>query len=981
MQVAYAKQWGAEGRDDLGTMAKLGANGVRLYHSLALDEPSVNTDHGQFLDRAQAVGLNVMPGYDTEAVHSGCPNFDCYDTWRQATLKGFENGFRHGDGWHPAISMLILLNEPDSFAHHLECVDGGAWCRVKAVLSALDGVLAAEREAGVEAGRVRLTATWSFALMTSIDGKENGPGVFGFQDMVASIADPQLAKYTPRSNQTELKRAFETRWVHGVNTQSPWIFVKEMIANKYAKFSPIPWFIGAYGANGQYASMIQADLEDMQRTAEEKDSHFLGTAFFQFQTAYFEGRPAQGNNFGHYGLFGLGANTFGDVTPPCRFAQCRSWPVHCLSTKLSWLPGTTAHRAKAVAAAWRGSLDSVESGAGFCQGGGSSSSSRSSTAVATTVTTTVATTTATTGVTTAAITSATTTTAATTTAITVTDATSTSTSPSSTTSAVPPSGSTTARNGSVSKMAPLRGIAYGALPCNSQGCQKTGWVNEDMLQDAYAKQWGPEGRDDLQTMAWLGANTVRLYHSLGLDVQHNHGGFLDRAQAVGLNVMPGYHTEAVHTHCADFDCFEAWKSFTLEGFKYGFRQGNQWHPAISALILLNEPDFLTGDPACSPSGAWCRVKAFLSALDGVLAAEREAGVEPGHVRLTVTWSFGMMPSIDDKESGPGLFGFQDTIAGIANPKLAGYTPRSTQAELESAFRTRWMHGVNTQAPWSFVKEVISSKYADRFGPVPWFIGEYGANGQTAFTIRSDLEDMQRTAEEEGSNFLGAAFFQFQTAHFKGGAELNFGLFKLGSEKLWEIDPPCDITVQLQPNRCPTKWPVYCLSDDLDWLPGSLGHRAEALADAWKGSLQKVESGRGYCKGAGRRLDAVAGRNGTRIACQIRSSAVLSAQDVGRRLEDNAFSAKLEASTKKALVNNQEAILGKLQLENEVTATVGDATEGQAQSTDSRLKKWLPQIIVVSLLLVACLLALWGFLAHKQRKAAQARQTAYGADGV
>merc|ERR1711971_510402 len=157
-------------------------------------------------------------------------------------------------------------------------------------------------------------------------------------------------------------------------------------------------------------------------------------------------------------------------------------------------------------------------------------------------------------------------------------------------------------------------------------------------------QWGSDGRDDLGTMAGLGANAVRLYHSLGLGVQHDHGGFLDHAQSISLNVMPGYHTEMVTLHglCPKFDCFMAWKNATLQGFKFGFKRGDQWHPAISALILLNEPDFFGSNPMCNPTGAWCRVKAMLSALDGLLAAEREAGVKAGRVKLTVTWSFGMM---------------------------------------------------------------------------------------------------------------------------------------------------------------------------------------------------------------------------------------------------------------------------------------------------------------------------------------------------
>jgi len=473
--------------------------------------------------------------------------------------------------------------------------------------------------------------------------------------------------------------------------------------------------------------------------------------------------------------------------------------------------------------------------------------------------------------------------------------------------------------------------------------------SEDMLQDAYSKQWGAEGRDDLRTMAKLGANAVRLYHSMGLNVQHNHGGFLDRAQAVGLNVMPGYDTQG---SCPQFDCFEAWKHSTLQGFDLGFRHGDSWHPAISALILLNEPDFFGGYPDCVPTGAWCRVKAMLSALDGVLAAEREAGIEPGRVKLTVTWSFGMMPSIDGKEGGPGLFGFQDTVAGIADPTIANYTPRSSHADLQQAFRTRWIHGVNTQAPWSFVKSVIAGNYA-KFSPTPWFIGEYGANGQTLATIQADLEDMQKTS----GDFLGAAFFQFQTAHFKGGSELNFGLFRLGSEKLWDINPPCNDV----PSKCRT-WPVYCLSKDLNWLPGSLARRAEAVAAAWGGSLP---SGRGFCHKGGRRLSLppVSDEVATRIACQIRI-APNSVPEMQKRLQEDSFSMSLAKSTKTILGDDADAIRGDLLLENPSVSLTQDKS---AKGTSASPSKWLLPVMVVALLAVACGLAIWLVLSKKKAR--------------
>jgi len=42
-----------------------------------------------------------------------------------------------------------------------------------------------------------------------------------------------------------------------------------------------------------------------------------------------------------------------------------------------------------------------------------------------------------------------------------------------------------------------------------------------MVQPSYSPMWGPDGRDDLGVMSRLGANCVRLYHSLGLSEERN----------------------------------------------------------------------------------------------------------------------------------------------------------------------------------------------------------------------------------------------------------------------------------------------------------------------------------------------------------------------------------------------------------------------------------------------------------------------------
>eukprot|EP00439_Symbiodinium_sp_Y106_P010815 s7648_g1.t1 len=268
---------------------------------------------------------------------------------------------------------------------------------------------------------------------------------------------------------------------------------------------------------------------------------------------------------------------------------------------------------------------------------------------------------------------------------------------------------TVAAESSMPPFSPLRAVAYGALPCVSptaeqwaqgmESCNYYGLPSEDMLQEGYAIQWGAEGRNDLGRMKALGANAVRLYHSLGLESEGSHQGFLDRASELKLNVMPGFHSTEPNL-CDDFDCFEFWRDATLKGFEQGFAADGNWHPAVSALILLNEPDFFEHDPLCKGRGAFCRVKAVISALDGVLAAEELAGIAPGRVHLTVTWSFAMRTSIDDVVQGPGTFGFQDMLAVVKDPSLVDYTPRTPLSRIQSEFEKRWVHGLNTQSPWS-----------------------------------------------------------------------------------------------------------------------------------------------------------------------------------------------------------------------------------------------------------------------------------------
>lgn len=335
--------------------------------------------------------------------------------------------------------------------------------------------------------------------------------------------------------------------------------------------------------------------------------------------------------------------------------------------------------------------------------------------------------------------------------------------------------------------------------------------------------WGKDGRDDLGVIRQLGANTVRLYHSIGLEGRGSHGLFLDRAQELGLDVMPGYHTyNAVYGGCPEFDCYESWKQYTLHAFDQGFRVSDSWHPSVSTLLLFNEPDFFRG------YGPTAHLRSALSAMDGVLAAEKEAGVKPGRVRLSIAWSNAPGESLDKTVSGFAVWAFQDIVAGVADASIVDYVPRTSQEALAEAYRTRWAHGINVQTPG--IVGYMAEHYK-RFEPTPWFIGEYGAGGMPRKAIKAELESMDKLARDPTDPFMGLSVFQFQAAYFKGGPEMNFGLFRLGKQ-VGETGDICDKGVGCK------KWPVYCITTAVGGLPSFVGGRAESVAEAWNGTIDE-----------------------------------------------------------------------------------------------------------------------------------------------
>eukprot|EP00440_Ansanella_granifera_P006483 gb/GFBE01007029.1/.p1 GENE.gb/GFBE01007029.1/~~gb/GFBE01007029.1/.p1 ORF type:complete len:462 (+),score=80.12 gb/GFBE01007029.1/:1-1386(+) len=382
---------------------------------------------------------------------------------------------------------------------------------------------------------------------------------------------------------------------------------------------------------------------------------------------------------------------------------------------------------------------------------------------------------------------------------------------------------------------PLRAISYDALPCKDQ-CFTV--PARDTVQEGYAAQWGSEGRDDLGTIKRLGGNAVRLYHAFGIESAHNHSGFLDRAEEVGLHVLPAFHMQMM---CPDFDCFESWKTAATIGFAKGFQKGKGWHPAVSMIIVQDEPDNLNfGDASIAncPKGAEarCRLKAALSALDGLLAAEKDAGMVNVTTNLTITWSSAARDSVDGSvKNAVGYYGFRDIELGVVNAGRAKYKPRMPQAQLLKAFKTRWAHSMNVNAPWSFIKKMVGEHY-EQFLPTPWFLGEFHGNGMTQLEIESNLKEIDAEAKTGGA-FMGVSMFEFQISYQIAG--IRQGLFALGDQTLATTGTVCEEDVRTKIPIC-KQWPVLCLDAN-----STSDHRAQAVASAWQGNV----SGHGQCSAA------------------------------------------------------------------------------------------------------------------------------------
>merc|ERR1711920_975137 len=237
---------------------------------------------------------------------------------------------------------------------------------------------------------------------------------------------------------------------------------------------------------------------------------------------------------------------------------------------------------------------------------------------------------------------------------------------------------------------------------------------------------------------------------------------------------------------------------------------------LKYMNVINEPDLKM--PASATFGGLAEIyqmcRAIISAFDGMLEAEKEAGVTGALINFTATFSFAMCSSCEYSQDKPALAQMLQLDDAMRHPWKYGYTPRN---DITTAYLERFTHSFNTQNPASDVEPLFLNAYAERFPSMPVYIAEYHRPGANQ---SQDLDLILQIAEASDL-LLGISFFQFQVAYWKTGSEMEFGMFGLG-----------DHVVASMPYFSKS-YDVFCLQPEQS--PASGRTIPEALSQAYGGA--------------------------------------------------------------------------------------------------------------------------------------------------
>jgi hypothetical protein len=254
-------------------------------------------EHTAFLEEARAQGLHVVAGvsdYPYVQMRGNCQqtDFDCYEQIKRQYTGNLRRGFLlENRSYHSALRTVILMNEPDLKMH-----DPRNFC--KALVSAFDAVLDAEREVGARGRAPNFTVTFSFGVCPKCSELGLKPGLGQMLELQRAMKNPESVGYTQRN---DLWYNYMTRFVNSVNTANPYSDIRRLFLDYYdLRFQGTPVFIGEYHSPG-YADLAR-DLKGILEVASDPSTLLVGISFFEFQVRYDKGGSEE--SFGMFGLDG-----------------------------------------------------------------------------------------------------------------------------------------------------------------------------------------------------------------------------------------------------------------------------------------------------------------------------------------------------------------------------------------------------------------------------------------------------------------------------------------------------------------------------------------------------------------------------------------------------------------------------------------------------------------------------------------------------
>jgi hypothetical protein len=271
-------QWGSTGRNDLAVIKALGANAIRLYGN------DFEVDHSGFLDLAASLELSVLPGisdfpylqasYSCRVAHG----YDCFSTIRSAYRGNLRKGFLGKDKkYHSALKYIIAINEPDMKLPDIS----QPRLYSKAIVSALDGMLAAEEDEGVVGPRPNFTVAFSFTVCGNPCGNWGQKPALGQMWMLRdAIHNPWNYDYKPKH---DLGHLYKIRFTNSFNTgNAAWEIPNLFLTAYQVQFPETPVFIAEYHCPNQDT---RSDVQNILNLA-NRSRLLQGISFFEYMVRH-----------------------------------------------------------------------------------------------------------------------------------------------------------------------------------------------------------------------------------------------------------------------------------------------------------------------------------------------------------------------------------------------------------------------------------------------------------------------------------------------------------------------------------------------------------------------------------------------------------------------------------------------------------------------------------------------------------------------